>query len=125
MVLMDVIEKYEANSTESPCVARSQRARPEHPQGLFSFWALVLVVAMFAINDTTAATQYIDSHNLTEPMFVFAIKVIAGSRPVLKRLGPVRSLLPSPSHCPAALDSILPFWRLCLCCGPLSRSLPR
>jgi len=51
---------------------------------VFGFWALVLVVAMFAIEGATAATHYLDSRNLTEPMFVFAIMVIAGTRPVLQ-----------------------------------------
>lgn len=51
---------------------------------VFGFWALVLVVAMFAIDGTQAATQYIDSRNFTEPMFVFAIMVIAGTRPILQ-----------------------------------------
>lgn len=51
---------------------------------VFGFWALVLVVAMFAIGGAKVATQYIDSRNFTEPMFVFAIMVIAGTRPILQ-----------------------------------------
>lgn len=51
---------------------------------VFGFWALVLVLAMFAIEGSTVATQYIDSRNFTEPMFVFAIMVIAGTRPILQ-----------------------------------------
>ena len=51
---------------------------------VFGFWALVLVVAMFAIDGTTVATRYIDSRKFTEPMFVFAIMVIAGTRPILQ-----------------------------------------
>lgn len=51
---------------------------------VFGFWALVLVVAMFATNGSKAATAYIDSRNFTEPMFVFAIMVIAGTRPILQ-----------------------------------------
>jgi Putative Na+/H+ antiporter len=43
----------------------------------------VLVVTMAAMLGTGAATQYIDSRNFTEPMFVFAIMVVAGSRSVL------------------------------------------
>lgn len=50
----------------------------------FGFWALVLVVAMFATDGVTAATHYIDSRDFTEPMFVFAIMVIAGTRPILQ-----------------------------------------
>jgi hypothetical protein len=51
---------------------------------VFGFWALILVVAMFAIDGEDAATRYIDSRNFTEPMFVFAIMVIAGTRPILQ-----------------------------------------
>ncbi len=65
---------------------------------VFGFWAMVLVVAMAALQGSTAATDYLDSLNFTEPMFVFAIMVIAGSRAVLNlaRSGVVRvaSLLP-------------------------------
>ncbi len=51
---------------------------------VFGFWALVLVVAMFATDGATVATHYIDSRNFTEPMFVFVIVVIAGTRPILQ-----------------------------------------
>lgn len=51
---------------------------------VFGFWALLLVVAMFTIDGAPAATRYIDSRNFTEPMFVFAIMVIAGTRPILQ-----------------------------------------
>ncbi len=51
---------------------------------VFGFWALVLVVAMFVTDGTTVATRYLDSRNFTEPMFVFAIMVIAGTRPILQ-----------------------------------------
>ncbi|TPW13246.1 MAG: hypothetical protein FD130_1605, partial [Halothiobacillaceae bacterium] len=51
---------------------------------VFGFWAMVLAVAMFAIDGAAATTHYIDSRNFTEPMFVFAIMVIAGTRPILQ-----------------------------------------
>lgn len=51
---------------------------------VFGFWALVLIVAMFATDGAKMATNYIDSLNFTEPMFVFAIMVIAGTRPILQ-----------------------------------------
>lgn len=50
---------------------------------VFGFWASVLMVAMFMTDGTAAATTYLDSRNFTEPMFVFAIMVIAGTRPIL------------------------------------------
>ncbi|MBL0338754.1 MAG: putative Na+/H+ antiporter [Rhodospirillaceae bacterium] len=51
---------------------------------VFGFWALVLVVVMFVANGSTAAISYIDSRNFTEPMFIFAIMVIAATRPILQ-----------------------------------------
>lgn len=50
---------------------------------VFGFWAMVLMVAMIALAGKTDALAYLDSRNFTEPMFVFAIMVIAGSRPIL------------------------------------------
>lgn len=50
---------------------------------VFGFWALVLVTTMFFTDGAAAATHYLDSRNFTEPMFVFAIMVIAGTRPIL------------------------------------------
>lgn len=51
---------------------------------VFGFWALVLMLFMFAIDGSPKATEYIDSRNFTEPLFVFAIMVIAGTRPILE-----------------------------------------
>jgi predicted cation transporter len=60
---------------------------------VFGFWAMVLVVAIFALRGSDEATAYLDSQNFTEPMFVFAIMVVAGSRPILRlALGCVRLL---------------------------------
>jgi hypothetical protein len=51
---------------------------------VFGFWAMVLMLFMFAMNGKDDATRYLDGRNFTEPMFVFAIMVIAGTRPVLQ-----------------------------------------
>lgn len=50
---------------------------------VFGFWAMVLMFAMVAILGTSEAATYLDTRNFTEPMFVFAIVVVAGSRAVL------------------------------------------
>jgi Putative Na+/H+ antiporter len=50
---------------------------------VFGFWAMILMVAMFALDGSKAALQYIEGRSFIEPMFVFAIMVIAGTRPVL------------------------------------------
>jgi len=51
---------------------------------VFGFWAMMLVVAMEVVEGNEAAVAYIESCNFAEPLFVFAIMVIAGSRPVLQ-----------------------------------------
>jgi len=68
------------------------RTRPRHAgiwhllgevEVVFGLWAMVLVVAMAALQGAAQATGYVDSRDYTEPMFVFSIMVIAGSRAVL------------------------------------------
>lgn len=54
---------------------------------VFGFWAMVLMLFMFGISGTHEATAYLDSRNFTEPMFVFAIMVIAATRPILQFAG--------------------------------------
>jgi Protein of unknown function (DUF1504). len=51
---------------------------------VFGFWAMVMMLFMFALEGTENATHYLDDRNFTEPMFVFAIMVIAATRPVLQ-----------------------------------------
>ena len=51
---------------------------------VFGFWAMVFVIATAILLGTQSATTYLDSRNYTEPMFVFAIMVVAGSRAILQ-----------------------------------------
>jgi Na+/H+ antiporter NhaD/arsenite permease-like protein len=51
---------------------------------VFGFWALVLALTMFFMLGSAQAIEYIDSRNYTEPMFVFAVMVIAATRPILQ-----------------------------------------
>lgn len=51
---------------------------------VFGFWAMVLILFMFGLEGKKTATEYLDSRNFTEPMFVFAVMVIAGSKPILQ-----------------------------------------
>jgi hypothetical protein len=71
---------------------RLARARPAHAglfhllgevEVVFGFWAMVLMLAMFAVEGADAALHYVDGLNFAEPMFVFAVMVVAGSRPIL------------------------------------------
>ena len=50
---------------------------------VFGVWAFVLLVCMALLAGTNAAVDYMDTRNFTEPLFVFAIMVVAGSRPIL------------------------------------------
>lgn len=54
---------------------------------VFGFWALVLMLFMFGISGKEQATAYLDSRNFTEPLFVFAIMVMAATRPILQFAG--------------------------------------
>lgn len=51
---------------------------------VFGLWAMVLVAAFFALQGSESAIRYLEERNFTEPLFVFAIMVVAGSRPVLE-----------------------------------------
>lgn len=50
---------------------------------VFGFWAAILILFMASHVGTHDALQYLESRNFTEPAFVFAIMVIAASRPVI------------------------------------------
>ena len=50
---------------------------------VFGFWAMLLVLLLFGASGQRAAVDYLQGLDFTEPMFVFAIMVIAGSRPIL------------------------------------------
>ncbi|HWU84588.1 MAG TPA: putative Na+/H+ antiporter [Rhodocyclaceae bacterium] len=51
---------------------------------VFGFWALVLAICLFLIEGRDGAVRYLDSRDFTEPLFVFAIMVVAGTRPVIE-----------------------------------------
>ncbi|SDD96119.1 Putative Na+/H+ antiporter [Massilia sp. PDC64] len=50
---------------------------------VFGFWAAVLMLFMFGVAGRHESVAWLESRNFTEPMFVFAIMVVAGSRPIL------------------------------------------
>lgn len=54
---------------------------------VFGFWAMVLVLFMFGVSGQAEAVAYLESRNFTEPLFVFAIMVVAGTRPILQFAG--------------------------------------
>lgn len=54
---------------------------------VFGFWAMVLMLFMFSVSGQAEAVAYLESRNFTEPLFVFAIMVVAGTRPILQLAG--------------------------------------
>jgi hypothetical protein len=71
---------------------RLAQARPAHAglwqllaevEVVFGLWAFVLVAGLAALQGPAAALAYLDGRHYTEPLFVFAIMVVAGSRAVL------------------------------------------
>lgn len=81
---------------------------------VFGFWAMILVLVMFAIGGKETATDYLDSRNFTEPMFVFAIMVIAGSRAILRvASNAVRGIAAVLPRCPARRWKPRAGWRGC------------
>ncbi len=86
---------------------------------VFGFWAMILVIFMFAISGKSAAIEYVDSRDYDEAMFVFVIMVIAATRPILqsvilfvKRLS---NMLPN--------KGALAFYFVVLCIVPLFGSI--
>ena len=53
-------------------------------EAVFGIWAMVLVIAILLLSGRAAAVAYLEGVNFTEPMFVFAIMVVAASRPILQ-----------------------------------------
>jgi hypothetical protein len=51
---------------------------------VFGFWAMILVIMMLVTEGKQSAIAYLDQQSFIEPMFVFAVMVISGSRPILQ-----------------------------------------
>ena len=74
---------------------------------VFGFWAMVLVLLMFALQGREAATQYVDSRNFTEPLFVFAVMVMAGTRSILQAASALVAAAARALHLPGSMGSYL------------------
>lgn len=53
-------------------------------EAVFGVWAFVLIVFISVFIGLDQAVEYMDTRNFTEPAFVFAIMVVAASRPILE-----------------------------------------
>lgn len=74
-------------------IERLAHAHPRHAgiwhllsevEVVFGFWAMVLIVLIMILRGEHHAVSYLESRDFTEPLFVFAIMVIAGTRPILE-----------------------------------------
>ena len=70
---------------------------------VFGFWAIILVFTMAFMSGGAEALAYAETRNYTEPLFVFVVMVIAGSRPVLQAVRGVIDLCVKLMPMPAAL----------------------
>ena len=50
---------------------------------VFGFWALVLVMIIATLDNTKEAVSFVNNQNYVEPLFVFAVMVVAASKPIL------------------------------------------
>lgn len=71
---------------------RLARSRPRHAgmwhllgeiEVVFGLWATALMLISFVLIGQARTLNYLESRNFTEPLFVFAIMVVSGTRPVL------------------------------------------
>src|SRR5699024_1002377 len=53
-------------------------------EAVFGVWACVMLACMALVAGLDEAVEYVDTRNFAEPAFVFAIMVVAASRPVLE-----------------------------------------
>lgn len=81
-----VIHTFSTKFFERLAHSRSRHAGLWHLLGevevVFGFWAGILILCMLFSEGMTATLDYVDSRNYTEPLFVFAIMVVAGSKPI-------------------------------------------
>ena len=50
---------------------------------VFGFWAAVLIIFISCIDGLSTAKAFMAKRDFTEPLFVFAIMIVAGSKPIL------------------------------------------
>jgi Putative Na+/H+ antiporter len=74
---------------------------------VFGFWALILVLVMFGVEGQAKATQYLDTRNFTEPLFVFAIMVAAASKPVIQLAQRLTYFISALLPLPGAVGTVL------------------
>lgn len=82
---------------------------------VFGLWAMLLFVVMMAVSGKSVATEYVSSRSFVEPLFVFAIMVIAASRPITELAATIVRLLARVLPLPESIG----LYMLCLGLLPL------
>ena len=90
---------------------------------VFGLWAAVLILFIWAIDGFTSAKQYLNERNFTEPMFVFAIMIVAGSKPILDVATQILTWLSHGVHRLARTEQSTALYFLTLSITPLLGSL--
>ncbi len=88
-------------------------------EAVFGVWACVLVAYMAVFIDLNSAIEYLEGRNFTEPMFVFAIMVVAASRPILELVNKTVAVLARALPMPDKVSTYL----ITMSVVPLSGSL--
>ena len=90
---------------------------------VFGFWAAILFIYIALIGDLGTAKTFIDQRNFTEPLFVFAIMIVAGSKPILYIATEVLHLLAKGLQFGLRMRATPALYFLTLCITPLLGSL--
>ncbi len=82
---------------------------------VFGLWAFIFFIFMALNESYTTAQEYINTRNFTEPLFVFAVMVVASTKPIIDLaewcIGLVTKLIPLPKS--------ISFFLSCLTLGPI------
>ena len=90
---------------------------------VFGLWAAVLILFIWAIDGFTSAKQYLNERDYTEPMFVFAIMIVAGSKPILDIANQILNWLSQLGHRLLRVEPSMALYFLTLSITPLLGSL--
>ena len=90
---------------------------------VFGLWAMVLMLVMGSLAGHEQAVSYMDSRNYTEPLFVFAIMVIAASKPITHLAGQLADAIAAALHKSLGLPKSLGLFFTLLSLLPLMGSL--
>ena len=85
---------------------------------VFGIWSMFLFLALIQTESLEKALEYIDTRNFTEPLFVFAVMVVASTKPIIDlaswSITNLARLLPLPRS--------ISFYITCLIAGPIMGS---